>query len=94
MQRINKTFGHPLIRATENLLQPETKVKIDKELRERTRSIARGYHICKKGSEALRIFKLTIGSGDLRFDSHVKIDTIFLSGKPVLHIVDVAMNPS
>lgn len=37
-----------------------------------------------------RRFKLTVGTDEVHFNHTVQIDTVLLSGKPVIHIVDMA----
>lgn len=37
-----------------------------------------------------RRFKLTIGTDDLRFNYSVQVDTLFLGGRPVLNMIDMA----
>lgn len=90
LRTIHRTFGHPAVKATEDLLRRARGEELDKETREMIRKISIACDICKKHSATPRRFKLTIGANDLRFNHEVQIDTMFLHNRPVLHMVDTA----
>lgn len=90
LRNIHRSFGHPSIRATEGLLKRESGRSLSTHVR---RSIERIAAECKPYSTyatAYRRFKLTVGSDDLRFNHSVKVDAMFLLGRPVHHIIDMA----
>lgn len=51
--------------------------------------IAENCTICKRTAGALRRFKITVGSGELRFNHDLHVDTMFIKNRPVLQLVDL-----
>jgi hypothetical protein len=49
------------------------------------------YSTCAELARAPNYFKVTIGTGDLRFNQTVAVDVMYLKIRPVLHIVDEAL---
>ena len=90
LQRIHATFGHPSIKATRNLLKRASGKSTDKKTKLAIKNIAQDCKICAVRSAAPRRFKITIGTADLRFNHEVQVDTMWIMGKPVVHMVDVA----
>lgn len=88
LRRIHRTFGHPSVKATYNLLKRASKTGLDKEIRLELEKIADDCKVCKTNSSTPRRFKLTVGSDELRFNHRVIADTMFLDSKPVLHMID------
>lgn len=44
--------------------------------------------MCKKIDSAPLRFKLTMGSEERRFNHRVQVGTMFIDGRPVIHMVD------
>lgn len=43
---------------------------------------------CRDHASAPRRFKLTVGSDELSFNHRILLDTMFIDGRPVIHIID------
>lgn len=88
LHHINRSFGHPSLKATAELLknakwgslQNETKVSLKEIEMECTPS----RHTRTKS----RNFKLAIRSKAIKFNHHLRVDTMFIDERPVVHIVD------
>lgn len=48
--------------------------------------------VYKPACGTLKFFKLTTGEEGSRFNNNFQIPTMFIGGKPVLHLVDEATN--
>lgn len=90
LRNIKRVFGHPSVKATTNLIKRAKGKRLSKDKRQMLQSISEACTVCKYEDKKPRRFKLTVGSEELRFNQHVQIDTIFLEGKPVIHMVDEA----
>lgn len=90
LRKIHKSFGHPSITATEGLLRRAGRGILDIETKGMIQCIAEECKPCMTHAKAPRRFKLTVGTGNLRFNHSVQVDTMFIRGKPVLHMVDLA----
>lgn len=66
--------------------------RLDAKTKAAIRAIAESCETCNTQANPPRRFKLSIGSEYFRFNHHVQIDTMFISGKPVLHLADEAMH--
>lgn len=44
--------------------------------------------VCEKITTALRRVRLTVGAASLKFNQRVQVDTMFISGRPVIHMID------
>lgn len=90
LRRIHKTFGHPSIDTTLKILKRASGDKLSKGTKAVIEGIVDGCKTCRLIASKPRRFKLTVGTNDLRFNHKVQIDTMFINGKPVLHMVDQA----
>lgn len=90
LRTIHRTFGHPSITTTEKLLKRAQEKSLDNETRSNIRRLAEDCSTCKKYAPKPRRFRLTVGTKDMRFNHAVQIDTMFLNGRPVCHLVDEA----
>lgn len=66
----------------DNRLENDTRDAVDK-IREYSL-------VCKKEGSTQRRFNLTIGFEYLKFNSYVQVDTMFLSVRTVVHMVEEA----
>lgn len=87
LRRIHRSFGHPSIKSTEQLLKRSNGDNLDPPTRRTLRNIVQSGQTCKHKSGPPRSFKLTKVSSDLRFNNSVQIDKMYLDEQPVLHIV-------
>lgn len=90
LRAIHRNFGHPSIRATEGLLKRAEGGVLDAATRSSIAQIATECKMCNTYGKAPRRFKLTVGADGLRFNHSVQVNTMFVHGKPVLHMVEVA----
>lgn len=90
LMKIHRTFQHRSVRETEGLLRRADGGKLTTESQLSIRKIAADWKTCNIHASAPRRFNITVGADDLRFDHTVQIDTRFLLGRPVLHMVDLA----
>lgn len=87
--RIHRTFGHTSVRSTRELLRRARGEDLDSKTRTEIAKISEECKICKRTASAPRRFKLTVGTYDLRFNTEVQVDTMWLK-KPVLKMVDLS----
>lgn len=78
------------MKSTEDFLRRAKGSEIGRDVRDMIKKIADGCDACKEYPPTPRRFKLTIGTKGLRFNHDVKVDTMFLQNRPVLHMVDMA----
>lgn len=88
--RIHRVFGHPSVAATYKLLRKASTKPLKRGLRRRLEELAEACKVCKRNAAAPRRFKLTVGSDDLSFNHKIIVDTMFIEGRAVLHIIDEA----
>ena len=94
LRRLHRVFGHPSVNALANLLKRANPEEFTSDVRKTLQNISEKCDICIKHSSKPRRFKLTVGTGDLRFNHTVAVDVMYLSGKAVLHMVDEATHYS
>lgn len=90
LRTIHRTFGHPAVKTTEDLLRRAQGKELDLETRGAIKKLGSSCAICNTHAPAPRRFKLTVGTNDLRFNHIVQVDTMFIENRPVLHMVDTA----
>lgn len=88
--KIHKVFGHPSVGATQRMLRRAKGEALDKKTRGAIAKITEDCKICKTHAAKPRRFKLTIGADGLKFNCRVQVDTMFIRGRPVIHMVDMA----
>lgn len=59
------------------------------EVKEAIRNITSDCSIRKLHKSDLRSFRLKVGTDDMIFNHRVQVDTMFLDGRPVIHLVDL-----
>lgn len=90
LEKLHRNFGHPSASALHKLLKRADISKVSLKTMESIEDIVRRCTICQKYSPAPRRFKITVGTEDLKFNHVVAVDLMFISKKPILHVVDEA----
>lgn len=91
LSRINKSFGHSSVyKMGEVLKRWKGEGNLDDNTRAAIDAIKNVLDSCKRYEQAPCQFKLTIGANELRFNHCVPVDTMFLNGRPVIHMIDEA----
>lgn len=90
LRRIHRNFGHQSIKATTGLLKRVAEGRLNPSVKRTSKKIDEACLPCKKYANKPRRFKLTVGKGSLRFNHTEEIDTMFITVRPVLHIIDLA----
>lgn len=88
LRLLHHNFGNPSVPALCNLLQRENKNIFSAGTKYCLRKLQESCRTYQKEQTKQRRLKITIGSDDLRYNHKVQVDTIFLSGRPVIHKVD------
>lgn len=87
---IHRNFGHPKVRTTINLLKRASDNNVPTSTRKAKAAIEKYCETCRLNDTAPRCFNLTMGSDNLKFIHYLQVDTMFLRGKPVVHMIDQA----
>lgn len=82
------TFGHPSIKNTRSLHKSARGNATDRRTNYSIKRITLDCTTCAKRSSAPGRFKMTNGTADKRFNHEVKVDTMWISGKTVIQMVD------
>lgn len=90
LRNVNRNFVHRSIRSTENLLRRAAGGRLKTETLKPIRKISDDCNICKVNVAKPRSFKLTVGMDYVRFNNTVKVETMFIGKKSVIHMVYVA----
>lgn len=88
LQKIHKGFGHPSVKSMYNLLKRASGSNLRGSLKKELDKIVEECNICRSDPGKPRRFKLTTGTEELMFNHIVTVDTMFIEGRPVLHLVD------
>lgn len=88
LRNIHRRFKYPSLNATHNLLKRANEDNLEADVKKMLDKITEHYKICKANDSAPRRIKLTIGTDDIQFNHSVIIETMFISSKHVLHLVD------
>lgn len=89
IRRIHKTLCNPSASAMEGLLsRADNDGIIGGDTKESISRVREDLMVCRRDDAAPWRFKISIGTDDLRFNSCGKLDTMFIGGKPVVHMVD------
>ena len=86
LRRLHRRFGHPATDRLHRILKKAGHDDMDYRIME---EIEKFCHHCQMHSAAPRRFKFTL-KDDIDFNYEVVIDVMYINGKPVLHMVDVA----
>lgn len=90
LRHIHRSFGHPTVRATMNLLHRTSPDTLEKGTRLTLKRIEDSCDTCKTASSKPLHFRLTSGAHALRLNQHVQLHTMILDGRPMIHMVDEA----
>lgn len=91
LKRLHRRFGHAQSDKLYNLLQRAKPGEVNAETRAELESIIRHCEACQLYAQKPRRFKFSLRD-DVDFNHSVYVDTMFIEGKPVLHVVDEATN--
>lgn len=90
LRRIHRNFGHPSVGSTHKLLKRASKDPIEPDKRKQLEKIVEDCMVCRRNAPTPRIFKMTVGAEVLIFNHTVIVNTMFIDGKPVIHMFDAA----
>ena len=94
LRRLHRVFGHPSVSSLQKLLKRANQEEFGPDVTAVLHEINKSCKTCAEHASKPRRFKITIGSEDLQFNHVVAIDVMYLSGRPVLHVVDEATHYS
>lgn len=90
LRSLHRTFGYSLVRALERLLERSYETNGDTRTLDLLRKITSDCEVCRKLTTAPRRFRLTVGTKDHRCNHYAQLDTMFIQGRAILHMVDEA----
>lgn len=90
IRKIHNVFGHPSVKATQKMLRREKVGSLGRTTRASVEQISEDCKICRLSAAKPRRLKLTVGMDGLRFNEGVKVDTMFIKGRPIIHMMDQA----
>lgn len=82
------TFEHPSVKALESLLPRADRPTYDKTTVNILEKVWKDCNICAEFAASLRLYKYIDRFEDLRLNIRVQVDTMFLSGRPVIIMID------
>ena len=88
--KLHRSFGHPSVTAMFKLLKRARLQDVDSKTYKAIKDLTKSCRVCARHDRKPKRFKLTVGAEDLSFNHIVAIDTMFIDGKPILHMVDEA----
>lgn len=89
LRRIHASFGHPSVTSFSSFLNRASDSKhLDSDTQSSMRKIATDCDMFRRSACPPRRLKLSVGAVDLKFNSRVQVDTIFINNRPVLHVLD------
>ncbi|KAI0994393.1 hypothetical protein K3495_g13789 [Podosphaera aphanis] len=86
LRRLHRRFGHPATDRLHTLLTRAGHEDVDNSV---LKEIEKFCHSCQMNSQSPRRFKFTLRE-DCEFNYEIMVDVMYLSNRPVLHVVDVA----
>lgn len=89
MKKTYLSFGHPIITANEGFMKRVSDGVVDIKTRKTIERISQENRLFQTHSRPPRRFKLTIGTDKLIFNDRVKVETKFISEKPIINFVDL-----
>lgn len=90
LRKLHRSFGHPSVGALLKILKRARSEDVSPETEYILEEIRKSCKTCSELGRKPRRFKLTVGHEDSQFNHTVAIDVMYLSGKPVLHLLDEA----
>lgn len=87
LRTIHRTFGHPSVNALQMLWWRVNGNAIDFETMKTIEKIKDGCKICHQIAGSPKLFKLTVGWQELKFNIGVQVGSMFIGKRPVLHMV-------
>lgn len=88
LRRIDRNFWHPSMTAPVNLLKRASGGSIPIRTKMAIISISKECATCKTNETAPIRFRLSTRADDLRFNHSPQIDTMFIGGREVAHMVN------
>ena len=85
LQRLHRRFGHPSVERLQTLLDRAGHDTNKKTLEHLTKYC----HFCQKHGKSPGRFRFTLRD-DIEFNYNIVVDIMYISGKPLLHVVDEA----
>lgn len=86
LRRLHRRFGHPATNRLYTLLTKAGYEDVDHSI---LKEIEKFCHSCQLNSQSPRRFKFTL-KDDCEFNYEIMVDVMYLSNRPVLHVVDIA----
>ena len=90
LRKLHVNFGHPSTAALHRLLRTANPEECRVHVRRILERIVQECKSCQTHAPSTRRFKLSVGTGPLRFNHTIAIDVMYIEGRPVLHVVDEA----
>lgn len=90
LRTLHRTFGHPSVRALQNLLEWASGSKIEKNIVQTLEKMKEDCMVCMKTSAAPRKLRVTFSTSELRFSHLVQVRTKVILGRPVVLMVKEA----
>jgi hypothetical protein len=90
LRKLHRSFGHPTAGSLYRLLKGARPDKASSSVRDAIYELTKACNVCLARERQPRRFKLTIGAEDLRFNSVIAADVMYIRNEPVLHVVDEA----
>ena len=90
LRKLHRTFGHPSASALIKVLKAARPEQMTPEVRNNVMNIVKSCVTCSTYASKPKRFKITVGTEDLCFNHIVAVDIMYISKKPVLHVVDEA----
>ena len=86
LQQLHCRFGHPLVERLQQVLEQSRHNDINKKTLEH---LTKYCHFCQKHSKSLGRFRFTLWDDvEVEFNYCIIVDIMYISGSPLLHVVD------
>jgi hypothetical protein len=87
LRQLHRRFGHPSVDKLQKLLFKAGHTDIERTALEQ---LAKYCHHCQKHSKGPGRFRFTLRDDEINFNYNIIVDIMYISGAPLLHIVDEA----
>lgn len=88
LRSLYRSFGQPFVRTLNSLLVMSSESTIDKKTIDALDKMKYVCKIFKRTTAASRRFNLTVGTAEIRSNHQVQVDTMFIHGHPILHVIN------
>lgn len=88
--KLHRSFGHPSVSALHRVLKRARPEEMSRDVREAIEKLTENCNTCAELAQKPKRFKLTVGAEESVFNSTVATDIMYISRRPVLHVVDEA----